>query len=106
MMITHTFVLDPEIRPYNISKKISPYGIAKFSIKLNGDSSTLRDFSYDFLVNKGTLRAGETVLVNGASGAVGSACVQIAHHIAREIVEHAAIDKHFSFMHHWRQDSG
>lgn len=34
--------------------------------------------AYDFLVNKGKLRAGERVLINGASGSVGSACVQLA----------------------------
>lgn len=36
--------------------------------------------AYDFLVNKARLQAGETVLINGASGSVGSACVQIAKH--------------------------
>ena len=41
--------------------------------------------AYDFLVNKGQLRAGEKVLINGASGAVGSACVQIAHHQGADV---------------------
>ena len=35
--------------------------------------------AYDFLINKGKLRAGERVLINGASGSVGSACVQLAN---------------------------
>ena len=34
--------------------------------------------AYNFLVKRGSLRAGETVLVNGASGALGGFCVQIA----------------------------
>lgn len=34
--------------------------------------------AYDFLFNKGGLQAGERVLVNGASGATGSAFVQMA----------------------------
>lgn len=37
--------------------------------------------AYDFLVNKAKLQRGETVLINGASGSVGSACVQIAKHL-------------------------
>lgn len=41
--------------------------------------------AYDFLVNKGKLRAGETVLINGASGSVGCACVQIAKHLQGEV---------------------
>lgn len=41
--------------------------------------------AYDFLINKGKLRAGEHVLINGASGAVGSACVQIAKHFGAEV---------------------
>lgn len=40
---------------------------------------------YDFLINKGKLRAGERVLINGASGSVGSACVQIAKHFGAEV---------------------
>lgn len=41
--------------------------------------------AYDFLINKGKLRAGERVLINGASGSVGSACVQIAKHFGAEV---------------------
>ena len=41
--------------------------------------------AYDFLVNKGNLRAGERILINGASGSVGSACVQIAKHIGAQV---------------------
>lgn len=42
--------------------------------------------AYDFLINKGKLRAGERVLINGASGSVGSACVQIAKHVGAEVM--------------------
>lgn len=41
--------------------------------------------AYDFLINKGKLRAGERVLINGASGSTGSACVQIAKHFRAEV---------------------
>ena len=41
--------------------------------------------AYDFLVNKGKIRAGEHVLINGASGSVGSACVQIAKYLGAEV---------------------
>lgn len=41
--------------------------------------------AYDFLVNKAKLQSGETVLINGASGSVGSACVQIAKHLGAHV---------------------
>ena len=41
--------------------------------------------AYDFLVNKAKLQKGETVLINGASGSVGSACVQIAKHLGAHV---------------------
>lgn len=41
--------------------------------------------AYDFLVNKAKLQANETVLINGASGSVGSACVQIAKHLGANV---------------------
>ncbi len=39
----------------------------------------------DFLRDKAALAAGQTVLVNGASGAVGSAAVQLARHNGAEV---------------------
>lgn len=41
--------------------------------------------AYDFLVNKAGLQAGQTVLINGASGSVGSAAVQIAKHLGAHV---------------------
>lgn len=41
--------------------------------------------AYDFLLNKAQLKAGEKVLINGASGSVGSACVQIAKHFGAHV---------------------
>ena len=41
--------------------------------------------AYDFLVNKAKVQRGETVLINGASGSVGSACVQIAKHLGAHV---------------------
>jgi len=41
--------------------------------------------AYDFLVNKAKLQPGERVLINGASGSVGSACVQIAKHLGAHV---------------------
>lgn len=41
--------------------------------------------AYDFLVNKTQIKAGDTVLINGASGSVGSACVQIAKHLGAHV---------------------
>lgn len=41
--------------------------------------------AYDFLVNKAKLQSGQTVLINGASGSVGSACVQIAKHLGAKV---------------------
>jgi len=39
----------------------------------------------DFLINKGGLQAGQSVLVIGAAGAVGSAAVQIASHYGAKV---------------------
>lgn len=41
--------------------------------------------AYDFLVNKAGIKPGEAVLINGASGAVGSAAVQIAKHLGAHV---------------------
>jgi NADPH:quinone reductase-like Zn-dependent oxidoreductase len=42
--------------------------------------------AYDFLVNKAQLKSGQTVLINGGSGSVGSACIQIAKHLGAHVV--------------------
>ncbi len=41
--------------------------------------------AYDFLVNKAAITSGERVLINGASGAVGTASVQIAKFLGAEV---------------------
>ncbi len=41
--------------------------------------------AYDFLVNKAKLQPGAKLLINGASGSVGSACVQIAKHLGAHV---------------------
>lgn len=41
--------------------------------------------AYDYLFNKGKLKKGERVLVNGASGSVGSACVELAKQAGAEV---------------------
>lgn len=41
--------------------------------------------AYDFLVNKAQLKAGEQVLINGASGSTGTAFVQLAKHLGAEV---------------------
>ncbi|MEY1554695.1 NAD(P)-dependent alcohol dehydrogenase [Yoonia sp. R2331] len=41
--------------------------------------------AYDFLVNKAKVQAGDRILINGASGSVGSASVQIAKHLGAEV---------------------
>lgn len=41
--------------------------------------------AYDFLVNKAKLNSGQSVLINGASGSVGAASVQIARHLGAHV---------------------
>lgn len=41
--------------------------------------------AYDFLVNKARLQPGERLLINGASGSVGSACVQIGKYLGAHV---------------------
>ncbi|MEY8097248.1 NAD(P)-dependent alcohol dehydrogenase [Falsihalocynthiibacter sp. S25ZX9] len=41
--------------------------------------------AYDFLVNKARLKAGESILINGASGSTGTAFVQLAKHLGAEV---------------------
>ncbi len=41
--------------------------------------------AHDFLVRQGGLRPGQNLLINGATGAVGSAAVQIARHLGAQV---------------------
>lgn len=39
----------------------------------------------DFLINRGDLKAGQRVLINGAGGSVGTAAIQIASHLGAQV---------------------
>ena len=54
--------------------------------------------AYDYLVNKAHIQSGDQVLINGSTGAVGLACVQIALHLGA-IVTAVCSDKHRAFLH-------
>jgi NADPH:quinone reductase-like Zn-dependent oxidoreductase len=41
--------------------------------------------AYDYLANKAKVKAGDKVLINGASGSTGSACVQIAKYLGADV---------------------
>lgn len=41
--------------------------------------------AHDFLVRQGSLQPGQRLLINGATGAVGSAAVQIGHHLGARV---------------------
>jgi NADPH2:quinone reductase len=49
--------------------------------------------AFNFLVKRGSLRSGETVLVNGASGALGGFCVQIAKSAGAMVIAAAGAKK-------------
>ena len=48
----------------------------------------------EYLIDKCKLQAGERVLINGATGAVGSAALQIARHIGAEVTAVASLGNH------------
>jgi NADPH:quinone reductase len=50
--------------------------------------------AYEGLVDRGRLRAGETVLITAAAGGVGSAAVQIAAAVGARPLDVASLDNH------------
>jgi NADPH:quinone reductase-like Zn-dependent oxidoreductase len=48
----------------------------------------------DFLLDKAALRSGQRLLVNGATGAVGSAALQIARHLGAHVTAVARAENH------------
>ncbi len=48
----------------------------------------------DFLIDKARLQPGDRLLVNGATGSVGTAALQIAHHLGAQITAVARSDNH------------
>lgn len=48
----------------------------------------------EYLIDKCALKAGERLLVNGATGAVGSAALQIARHLGARVTAVASADNH------------
>lgn len=48
----------------------------------------------DYLIDRAALKTGERVLINGATGAVGSAAIQIARHIGAQVCAIASAPNH------------
>ena len=48
----------------------------------------------DFLMDKASLRPGERLLINGATGSVGSAAIQIGRHLGAKITAVARAENH------------
>ncbi|WP_167051473.1 NAD(P)-dependent alcohol dehydrogenase [Salinibacterium sp. ZJ77] len=71
------FVVAPAVRLAPIPEGLSPDAAAAV---LFGGTTAL-----DYLRDKAHLAAGMTVLVNGASGAVGSSAIQLARHLGGEV---------------------
>ena len=55
--------------------------------------------AYNFLVDRGRLRAGETAVVFGASGALGSFAVQVAKRMGATVIAVAGADSRTAFAH-------
>ena len=79
----HMFRCHAEYRavPEEVSMALIPYNLGyEEAVSLPFGAFTALDF-----FRRGGLKAGDAILVNGASGAVGVAAVQIAHHLGAEV---------------------
>jgi NADPH:quinone reductase-like Zn-dependent oxidoreductase len=87
---------------------------ARYAVKLPGAISfaegtvVTRHFpmAFNLLVNKADLKPGERVLVMGATGALGSSCVQVAKMLGAKVIAGAGTDKRVELAKSYGADLG